>query len=114
MRYRALSPTGDYVFGPGSHFLANSPETVAQAIKTRLNLFTGEWFLDTREGLDKSQILGNNTAATRDSEIQQRILATEGVKGLLSYSSSVDAQRNFTVNANVDTIYGAVTITQVI
>ena len=112
MRYRALSPTGDYVFGPASHFLLNTPATVAQAIQTRLALFVGEWFLDQREGLDKSQILGNNTAGTRDPEIQQRILGTPGVKSLLSYQSSVDQQRNFTVSANVDTIYGEVIIQQ--
>lgn len=112
MRYRALSPTGDYVFGPAAHFLVNSPACVAQAIQTRVALYVGEWFLDKREGLDKSQILGNNTTATRDPEIQQRILGTPGVRSLLSYQSSVDPQRNFTVFANVDTIYGEVTIQQ--
>lgn len=114
MRYRALDANGDYVFGPASHFLSNSPETVAQAVRTRLALFTGEWFLDIREGLDKSLILGNNTAATRDPEVQQRILGTSGVKSLLSYSSNVDARRNFTVQATIDTIYGTTTITQVL
>ena len=112
MRYRALSPTGDYVFGPTAHFLVNTPAAVAQLIQTRLALYVGEWFLDQREGLAKSQILGNNTQATRDPEIQQRILGTPGVKSLLSYQSAVDPQRNFTVSANVDTIYGEVTIQQ--
>jgi hypothetical protein len=113
MRNRAMSGTGDYIFGPNTHFLSNSPEAVAQAIKTRVALFVGEWFLDLREGLDKSLILGNNTASTRDPEIQQRILGTTGVLSLLSYVSRVDTQRNFTVAATVDTIYGAINIQQV-
>ena len=112
MRYRAMSPTGDYLFGPGSYFLSNSPEAVAQAIRTRVALYVGEWFLDTRVGLDKALILGNNTASTRDPEIKQRILGTVGVKSLLSYASRVDERRNFTVSATVDTIYGQITIQQ--
>ncbi len=112
MRYRAMSPTGDYIFGPSTYFLSNSPACVAQAILTRLELFVGEWFLNSQEGLNKSKILGNNTAGTRDAEIQQRILGTQGVKSLLSYGSQVDAGRSFSVTAEVDTIYGAVTITK--
>lgn len=112
MRYRALSSTGDYVFGPASFFLANSPAAVAQAIRTRLALYSGEWFLDLREGLDKSQILGNNTQSTRDHEIQQRILSTAGVVSLTSYSSRVGADRSFTVFATVETQYGSVTLQQ--
>lgn len=39
MRYRVLSPTGDYTFGQGpGEFLVNSPAAVAQAIGTRLRL----------------------------------------------------------------------------
>lgn len=112
MRYRALSSTGDYVFGPASFFLVNSPEAVAQAIRTRVALFTGEWFLNSQEGLNKALILGNNTQGTRDHEIQQRILATPGVVSLLSYSSQVDANRAFIVSALVDTQYGQVSIQQ--
>lgn len=113
MRYRALSGTGDYTFGPASFFLVNSPATVAQAIKTRLALFAGEWFLDLREGLDKSMILGNGTQATRDPEIQQRILGTPGVTNIVSYSSRVVANRAFIVSATVDTQYGQVSIQHV-
>lgn len=113
MRYRTLSPTDDYQFGTGSPFLINTPETVAQAIKTRMRLMVGEWFLDTREGLDLERILGYRTQGTRDFEIKRRILDTQGVLSLDSYSSQVEG-RNFTVTAVVNTIYGAVTITEIL
>jgi len=109
MRYRALSPTGDYVFGDSSEFLINSPDTVRQAIETKLKLLVGEWFLDDREGLDVGAILGNNTNGTRDQAVQSRILETPGVLRLASYSSTVDV-RAFSVSAVVDTIYGEVVI----
>lgn len=114
MRYRQLDKDGDYAFGSTTHFLANTPETVAQAILTRLRLFAGEWFLDTREGLDLTQIQGHNTQGTRDDEVKLRILGAKGVKSLLSYYSTVDANRLFTVFASVDTIYGAITFTEIL
>lgn len=110
MRYRAHSPDGDYVFVGQSPFLIDTPAAVAQAIKTRLRLAAGEWFLDDREGFDLSQVLGNNTQATRDLEVKRVILGTDGVTALVSYFSQVDSQRRFTVEARVDTAYGPVTI----
>ena len=107
MRYRALDANGDYQFAGNSPFLVNSPETVAQAVLTRLKLFVDEWFLDNREGLDKALILGYGTQATRDAVIKRRILNTPGVLNLESYSSSVDPQRGFSVSATINTIYGA-------
>jgi hypothetical protein len=111
MRYRAQSSSGDYQFGSKTYFLVDTPETVAQAIKTRLRLYRGEWFLDTRIGLDLDLILGYGTQVTRDQEIQQRILGTTGVLSLAQYASSVDV-RSFTVTATVNTIYGAVTLNE--
>lgn len=112
MRYRALSPDGDYQFGRSGLFLTNSPEAVAQAINTRLLLWAGEWFLDTKEGTPyREGILGYGTQGTRDVAIRERLLSTPGVNSLLSYASSVDpASRKMTVSARVDTIYGAVPI----
>lgn len=110
MRYRALDANGDYQFGAGVPFLVNSPATVAQAIRTRLSLIKGSWFLDNRVGLDTDAILGYGTQSTRDQEIQQTILKTSGVLQLLSYTSTVD-NRDFVVNATVETIYGTATFT---
>ncbi len=112
MRNRAMtSPGDDFTFGSGrTRFMVDTPAAVAQAILTRMRLFVGEWFLDTREGLDKARILGYGTQGTRDLAIKQRIRGTPGVRRIVSYSSSVDERRNFSVSALVDTIYGQVTI----
>lgn len=107
MRYRKQSATGDYTFGQGQqNYYINNREAVAQAIKTRLLLLQGEWFLDVESGTPYSTaILGVNTQATRDLAIKNRILKTLGVLELKSYSSQVN-ERNFTVQATVKTIYG--------
>jgi hypothetical protein len=62
MRYRREDDDGDYTFGRGDDtWLINSPEAVAQAIKTRFELWYGQWFLDTTEGTPWIQsVLGNN------------------------------------------------------
>lgn len=113
MRYRQLDPNGDYVFGYAPNFLINTPDTVAQAVRTRLRLFAGEWFLDTREGLDLTNILGYGTQTLRDQEIRNRILGTPGVTGIASYASQV-VGRAYNVQAVLDTLYGSATISEVL
>lgn len=110
MRYRQLDAEGDYKFGHANEFLVDSPECVAQAIKTRLLLKTGEWFLDTTEGTPyATQILGYGTQGSRDQAIKERIIDTPGVLELLEYSSAVN-NRAMTVTATVSTLYGPTTV----
>lgn len=109
MRYRALSPTGDYTFGQGeANFLINSPAAVAQSVLTRLRLWEGEWFLDQTVGTPYTQqILGYNTENIRDLAIQQEVLNTPGVTSITNYSSSVDPNtRALTVTMSINTQYG--------
>ena len=115
MRYRALDADGDMTFGHGqSDFLIDTPEAVAQAASTRLRLLTGEWFLDVEEGTPyATQILGNNTTPTYDEAIRERILDTQGVESIEDYSSSV-AGRQLTVQATVNTVYGATQVAEVL
>lgn len=117
MKYRKLTATGDYTLGQGPlEFWQDVPSAVAQAILTRLRLLTGEWFLNTTIGTPyATDVLGYNTKATRDAAVRNRIVQTQGVKTLLKYSSTFDAAtRKFSVSAEVDTIYGPVTISQVL
>src|SRR5512138_1652145 len=117
MRYRKLDANGDYTLGSGSDFLRDSPEAVAQAIKTRLALWAGEWFLDITDGTPwKESILGKRVNGKNpDAAIKQRILGTQGVTEITSYSSSFDGNtRALTVTATISTQYGAATITEIL
>lgn len=114
MRYRALDVNGDYRFGASdAEFLANSPDAVAQAVRTRFELWSGEWYLDLTEGTPYvKQILGEGTRDLYDQAIQERILDTEGVTGITDYASSLDeTTRALSVSATITTIYGTTTVT---
>src|SRR5260363_5516 len=76
MRYRRLDAAGDYAFGRGlSDFEQDTPEAVAQAVKTRLALRFGEWFLDTSDGTPwASRVLGQSAREAVDWTIRERIL----------------------------------------
>ena len=112
MKYRQEDPvTADHQFGRAALFLSNSPAAVAQAVKTRLLLIAGEWFLDADEGTQYDEVLGYGTQGSRDLAIRERILGTPGVIELVDYRSVVSATRKFTVTATISTIYGPAPIT---
>lgn len=114
MRYRTLDENGDYVIGASqANFLVNTPETVAQAVQTRLKLVAGEYFLDTSAGVPyQTEILGYGTQETRDAAIQEIIVETQGVTELVDYASVVDpSTRKMSVAATINTQYGQTTIT---
>ncbi len=112
MKYRKQDANGDYVVGTGQDFLVDTPEAVAQAIKTRLTLLKGEWFADTSDGLPQDQILGKYTSS-KDILIRQRILETQGVSEIVNFSSVTNENtREYTFTATVNTIYGQATVNQ--
>lgn len=114
MRYRQLSSTGDYTVG--KPFLANTPDTVAQAVLTVLELIQGEWFLDTTAGVPyPTEVLGYGTKSTYDDAIRTAILNTEGVTEIVTYSSTFNAtSRALSITATLATLYGTTTITTVV
>lgn len=113
MRYRKLDANGDYTFGhQQADFYRDQPEAVAQAVKTRLGLFTGEWFLDTTDGTPwRTDVLGKYTQGAYDAVIKARIIDTEGVQSIDAYSSTLDrSSRALSVQASISTIYGTATV----
>lgn len=113
MRYRKLDADGDYSFGSSrADFLRDTAEAVAQAVKTRLMLTRGEWFLDVREGMPwGGEVLGKQPRASYDWAIRQHILGTAGVTGLAGYSSQLDPDsRGLSVTASISTLYGTATV----
>jgi hypothetical protein len=112
MKYRKRDANGDFVLGTGADYWIDQPEAVAEAIRTRLGLFTGEWFLDTTEGMPwRSDVLGRGTQNSYDTVIRARILGTTGVTEITGYTSSLDRDtRRLTVSVTVDTDYGTTTV----
>ncbi len=115
MRYRKLTaddgetPGGDWSFGRGAlDFHNNTPDAVAQAVKTRLQLFRGEWSLDLLEGTPwYSDVLGNGHELTYAPLLRARILETRGVTEITAFSESFDREsRVLTVQATINTTYG--------
>lgn len=114
MRYRREDYDGDYTFGRGDDtWLINSPEAVAQAIKTRFLLWYGQWFLDTKTGTPWIQsVLGKQKPEIYNMAIRQRILDTPGVASISEFNTTVDsATRRVIFTATVNTIYGTTTVT---
>lgn len=105
MRYRQLSPTGDYTIG--KPFFIDNPQAVQQAIATRLKLWLGEWFLDNSDGTAwLTGVLGERYNKVPDAVIKRRILGTPGVTSIVSYSSNFNGPtRVLTVTATVQTLY---------
>lgn len=114
MRYRREDDEGDYTFGRGDDtWLINSPEAVAQAIKTRFLLWYGQWFLDTKAGTPWIQsVLGKQKPEIYNMAIRQRILDTPGVDSISEFNTTVDsATRRVIFTSTVNTIYGTTTVT---
>ena len=107
MRYRRLDANGDYSMGHGqADYLVNTPQTVAQAVQTRLNLFLGQWFLNTADGTPwNTAVLGRNAKATADLAIQARVLGTPGVTGIATFASTLLGRVYTITNLRITTIY---------
>ncbi len=88
---------GDLLIAKGNLVLTDdaSGETTSQLVACRLRLFLGEWFLDTRLGVDYlGQILVKDPdLAAIGALLKATILATPGVASVTSYSQTYDSQR---------------------
>lgn len=115
MIYRAQTPTGDFMFGQNNR-LVNSPAAVAQAVKTRLQLIQGEWFLDTSAGVPyQKDVLGKGTLATAPAAILAIIRGTIGVTSVLNFLCGVNPQtRTALITFVLVTIYGSIPISMLL
>jgi hypothetical protein len=114
--YLQLDDAYDPIFADGTAL--TDAAAVAQAILTRLKLFFGEWWENLNLGLPVfQQMLGQLGSARGIAAMELAI--TQNIAGLTPYVTAVtDVQVSFvagrlTYTATVQTIYGAVTISNV-
>lgn len=112
MTVRRLDPeTGDIVT-QGSQFLTGREE-IAQTIRTRLALYLGEYFRNTRDGTPWfEQILSKQVNRdTANAAIRNRIANTPGVVRLTAFSSDFNlSTRKLSITSSVLTEFGIVEI----
>lgn len=109
MRYRKLSPTGDYTFGNGElDFLRDTPATVAQAVQTAVLLWLGEWYLNIDNGTPFLQgVFGKHSKEEANLTLQDRILNVQNVTGLENFASVIDpVSRRMSLTATLNTAFG--------
>ena len=106
---RRLDSNGDLTFGNGLGNYITNTQAVAQILKTRLLLFTGEWWADLNDGLPLwTNILGVSSAniSAITLIIQNRILGTPQVLNVtdlaIVYNSAV---RSYSFSCTVTTSY---------
>jgi len=106
--YRRLDENFEPTWGQGQQDFISDTEAVAQAIRTRLLLFQGEWWLDTTDGLPLwQQILGTrNSMQSITLLIQDRITGTPHVKSITSITPSFNSvTRQYSFVATVTTTF---------
>lgn len=91
-------------------------EAIGQHIRQRLKFYLGEWFLDTRIGLDWfGDVLGGSPErrSVAEAMIKREVLATPGVTGIAEIDIRVDrATRGLIVERlSVETVFDVITIT---
>ncbi len=116
--YRALSTDGlnEPQRGLGQGNYISDLDAVAQAIRTRLLLFQGEWWSDLADGTPYWQKIlgvagaGKNQQAT-NLALQSRILGTPFVTGIQNLQSSFNpSSRQYKFYAQVQTVFGIITV----
>jgi len=117
MKYRRQDPdTGEYNYGNAKNDFLTGVEAVAQAIGTKLNLFTGEWWENQLEGLPLytdilGQMIGDADIPVITNIYLERILETPNTTEILSYDPSFDFEtREYSLSAKVNTAFGTTTI----
>ena len=86
---------------------------VAQRVTTRLQLFLGEWFLDTSQGVDwwGSILTKPFNPIIAEGLIKATILNTPDVTDLLTFEATFSSDiRTYDINCSIDTIYGETTV----
>lgn len=108
MRVRRIDKNGDWTFGRGRNSYASTGESVAQRVKTRLQSFKGDWFLDLDHGLPWfARFEKPADLALLEGDIKRCILETPGVDSLLVFSIDLDPEtRKCRIAATVKDIYG--------
>lgn len=109
MRVRRLDSNHDWTFGRGRACYAGTSESVAQRVKTRLQSFIVDWFLNLDHGLPWLARMERPADLDQvELDVKRITLETEGVAEILSYEQDLNTRtRVLQIRMRVRDVYGA-------
>lgn len=115
MKTRALDINGDFQFGRGLQSYVTEKNALKQNISTRLKSWKNDCFFAMDDGVDWQNFLDIGMKKYLDIDIKRVVLQTEGVLRISSYTSTLDtAERRVTIGVTVETVFGLVTVEEVV
>jgi hypothetical protein len=109
---RALDKNNDLIIEKGQLKLAEEGAQVVQNVRTRLQFYLEEWFLDLQAGTPYFQEIFKKPVnlSKIESIFKTRILLTPEVDRLLEFSMDYEGAsvRKLTVSFSAETIYGVI------
>ncbi len=102
---RALDANRDWTFGNGTANYLQGNKAVAQRINSDLLGILGECFWNTIWGINWFGFLGSKNPKGLTLAIQQTILNMTQVTGIKSTQYTLTAERAYSVNWKVQTVY---------
>ncbi len=115
MIIRATDTNRDWLFGNGLQDYRRDSDGLGQSIGSRLRSWKTNCFFAPDEGVDWNNFLDIGTKVFLDQDIQRVILQTGGVVRIRTYESTLDRDtRELSVETTIDTIYGELSVSEVI
>lgn len=109
---RALNSNNDLIIEGGQLKLVEEGAEAVQHVRTRLQFYLEEWFLDLNSGTPYFQQIFTKPAnlANIESIFKSRILNTPEVKTLTEFSMDYEggSARRLTVSFSAETTYGII------
>lgn len=104
-----LDTNNDLALDNFNFVIVDGEENVAQRLKTNLQIFRGEWFLDTTRGVPYYQaiLLKNPDSKLVEAELKKAIIDTDGIAKLKSFEMDFDnSLRRLTITFTAQTDEG--------
>lgn len=108
MRVRRIDANNDWTFGRGRGCYAETSESVAQRVKTRLQSFLVDWFLALDHGLPWLRRMERPAdLETVERDAKRQILETQGVAEIQAYEQTLDTHtRVLQIRVTLRDVYG--------
>lgn len=109
---RALDRNNDLIISGGRIAVVTDGAEVVQHVRTRLQFYMEEWFLDLSAGVPyfQSVFVKPVNLANIESIFKTKILQTPGVRKLLEFNMTYDggSSRKLTVSFSAETTFGLI------